>query len=206
MADDVDAQELERIERLSRLLGLQTLLAHVAREIGPALELQGVLQAVLRAMRSLMDFRGGSILLVEDGQLHVAASDPSVDSAVAELRIPVGSGLAGRAVAFAQTVYSPDLDADARVDPVVRSTGSNQEMKSFLAVPLVCLGSAIGALEVDSAEVDAFDDVDRTVLEGLATQMAGAIESARRYEEMLELERLKNDFIGRISHELRTPL
>ena len=206
MADDVDAQELERIERLSRLLGLQTLLAHVAREIGPALELQGVLQAVLRAMRSLMDFRGGSILLVEDGQLHVAASDPSVDSAVAELRIPVGSGLAGRAVEFAQTVYSPDLDADARVDPVVRSTGSNKEMKSFLAVPLVCLGSAIGALEVDSAEVDAFDDVDRTVLEGLATQMAGAIESARRYEEMLELERLKNDFIGRISHELRTPL
>ncbi|MBV8296532.1 MAG: GAF domain-containing protein, partial [Acidimicrobiia bacterium] len=106
MADDVDAQELERIERLSRLLGLQTLLAHVAREIGPALELQAVLQAVLGAMRSLMDFRGGAILLVEDGQLHVAASEPSVDSAVAELRIPVGSGLAGRAVAFAQTVYS----------------------------------------------------------------------------------------------------
>src|SRR4029077_15785497 len=36
--------------------------------------------------------------------------------------------------------------------------------------------------------------------------MAGAIESARRYEQMLQLERLKNDFIGRISHELRTPL
>ena len=36
--------------------------------------------------------------------------------------------------------------------------------------------------------------------------MAGAIESARRYEQMLELEQLKNDFIGRISHELRTPL
>src|SRR5207237_826477 len=54
--------------------------------------------------------------------------------------------------------------------------------------------------------LDAFDEVDRTVLEGLATQVAGAIESARRYEQMLELEQLKNDFIGRISHELRTPL
>ena len=206
MTDDVGTEELDRIERLSRLLGLQTLLAHVAREIGPALELQPVLEAVLRAMRSLMDFRGGSILLVDDGHLYVAAADPDVDEAVAHLRLPVGTGLAGRAVAEAHTVYSPDLDNDDRVDPVVRNTGSNSGMRSFLVVPLLCLGEAIGALEVDSAELEAFDDVDRTVLEGLATQMAGAIESARRYEEMLELERLKNDFIGRISHELRTPL
>src|SRR5437660_317918 len=129
----------------------------------------------------------GSILLVEDGQLYVAASDPDVDEAVANLRIPVGTGLAGRAVADSRTVYSPDLDNDDRVDPVVRNTGSNKEIKSFLVVPLVCLGESIGAIEVDSASPEAFDDVDRTVLEGLATQMAGAIESARRYEEMLEL-------------------
>ena len=206
MHDDVGSDELERIERLSRLLGLQTLLAHVARDIGPALELQPVLQAVLGAMRSLMDFRGGSILLVEDGHLYVAESDPAVDEPVANLRLPIGRGLAGRAVGESRTVYSPDVDDDDRVDPVVRNTGSNKGIRSFLAVPLLCLGEAIGALEVDSAEVDAFDEVDRTVLEGLATQMAGAIESARRYEQMLELERLKNDFIGRISHELRTPL
>ena len=206
MSDEVTSDELERIERLGRLLGLQTLLAHVAREIGPALELQAVLQAVLGAMRSLMDFRGGSILLVEDRQVYVAASDPPVSPEVAEARVPVGQGLAGRAVAEGRTVYSPDLDVDGRVDPILRGTGSNAGMRSFLAVPLVCLGEVIGLLEVDSVAPHAFDEVDRTVLEGLATQMAGAIESARRYEQMLELERLKNDFIGRISHELRTPL
>jgi signal transduction histidine kinase len=206
VAEDVSAEELARIERLSRLLGLQTLLAHVAREIGPALELQPVLQAVLKAMRSLMDFRGGAILLVDDGELCMAASDPPADDDVANLRIPGGTGLAGRAVATGGTIYSPDLDDDDRIDPVVRNTGSGAIKKSLLVVPLVCLGDVIGALEVDSTAAHAFDDVDRTVLEGLATQMAGAIESARRYEEMLELERLKNDFIGRISHELRTPL
>jgi len=205
-ADDVTGDELERIERLSRLLGLQTLLAHVAREIGPALELQPVLSAVLRAMRSLMDFRGGAILLADGNELYVAASDPAVDEDVANLRIPLGSGIAGRAVSDGQTVYSPDLDRDQRVDPAVRNTGTNRGIKSFLAVPLVVHGETIGALEVDSVEADAFDEVDRTVLEGLATQMAGAIESARSFERMLDLERQKNDFIGRISHELRTPL
>jgi signal transduction histidine kinase len=206
VSEDVTGDELARIERLSRLLGLQTLLAHVSREIGPALELEPVLQAVLRAIRSLMDVRGGAVLLVENGDLYVAACDPPVDVAVANLRIQIGTGLAGRAVAERRTVYSPDLDQDDRVDPVIRNTGSNKGIKSFLVVPLMVLGEVIGAIEVDSAEPSAFDDVDRTVLEGLASQMAGAIESARRYEQMLELERLKNDFIGRISHELRTPL
>src|SRR5438105_6074324 len=125
VAERVSSDDLARIERLSRLLGLQTLLAHVAREIGPALELQPVLEAVLRAMRSLMDFRGGSILLVDDDHLYIAAADPDVDEAVADLRLPIGTGLAGRAVAEAHTVYSADLDNDDRVDLVVRNTGSN---------------------------------------------------------------------------------
>ena len=206
MTEDVSGEELERIERLSRLLGLQTLLAHVAREIGPGLELHAVVQAVVRAMRSLMDFRGGSILLVDGRELYVAAADPPLDEPVASLRIPIGTALAGRAVADGRTIYSPDLDNDDRVDRVIRNTGSNRNTRSFLCVPLVCLGEVIGALEVHSERVDAFDDVDRTVLEGLATQMAGAIESARRYEAILDLERQKNDFIGRISHELRTPM
>src|SRR5579864_3017632 len=93
--DDVTADELARIERLSRLLGLQTLLAHVAREIGPALELQPVLQAVLGAMRSLMDFRGGAIFLVEDQHVAMAASDPPALPELADARIPIGEGLVG---------------------------------------------------------------------------------------------------------------
>jgi len=36
--------------------------------------------------------------------------------------------------------------------------------------------------------------------------VAGVIESARRYAFVMELERLKNDFISRVSHELRTPI
>src|SRR5438105_6674570 len=139
VAERVSSDDLARIERLSRLLGMQTLLAHVAREIGPALELRPVLHSILGAMRSLMDFRGGAILLVENGEVYAAATDPAVTADVAAIRVPVGSGLAGRAVAEGRVVYSPDLDRDHRIDPKIRRTGSNAAMKSFLAVPLVCL-------------------------------------------------------------------
>src|SRR4029079_16190005 len=95
---------------------------------------------------------------------------------------------------------------DARVNASITGIGSNVETHSYLAVPLICLGETIGVLQIDSRDIDAFDDDDVTLLEGLAAQVAGVIESARRYALVMELERLKSDFISRVSHEPRTPL
>jgi len=193
-------------DRYRQLLETQDILSRVAREMGPATDLHHVLQTVLGAMRALVQFRGGTICLVEGDLIRIAASDPAVSPDVAQLRLPIGSGLAGRTIARGETVYSPDLDKDERVDPVVRNLGSNAAMRSYLAVPLVCLGQVTGLLQVDALEPDAFAEEDRVLLEGLASQVAGMIESARRYEEIMELERLKSDFVARVSHELRTPL
>ena len=193
-------------QRLQRLLDLQALLSAVSREIGPALEVEPVLKTVLLAMRSLVEFRGGTIQLVDERGCYIAAADPAVSPELAATRVPVGTGLSGSAVATGRTVYSPDLDDDPRVDPVQRRTGSNAPTHSYLVVPLIVLSECIGVMQIDSNDIDAFDTEDRAVLEGLATQVAGSIESARRYEHVLELERLKDDFIARISHELRTPL
>ena len=193
-------------ERLERLLELQSLMARVSREIGPALELRPVLSTVLVAMRSLIEFKGGTIQLVDERGVYVAAADPEVSAEVAAARVPVGKGLGGRVVTSGAAIYSPDIGDDPRVDPALRSLGSNATMRSYLAVPLICLGRVIGLMQIDSREVDAFDTDDLHVLQGLATQVAGAIESARHNEEIMELERLKGDFLARVSHELRTPL
>jgi signal transduction histidine kinase len=193
-------------ERLARLLELQTLLARVAREIGPALELHGVLTTVLQAMRSLVDFRGGTVQLIDERGVYVAAADPEISQDVLDARVPLGTGLSGRVITTGHSVYSPDIQNDDRVDRKLRKAGTNAPSRSYLAVPLIVLGEVTGVLQVDSNEVDAFDDDDIAVLEGLAVQVAGAIESARRREDLLEVERMKADFIARISHELRTPL
>ena len=193
-------------QRLRRLLDTNALLARVARDIGPALDVDSVLHTVLRGMRDLVACRGGSIHHVDGHEVRVAAADPPDSDEVAALRLPDGKGLSGRVVATGEALYSPDLDADDRVDQSIRSRGSNAGMRSYLAVPLICLGEVIGALQVDSPDVDAFTEEDQSLLEGLATLVAGAIETARRYEAVMELERLKSDFIARVSHELRTPL
>jgi signal transduction histidine kinase len=192
--------------RLARILDAQSVLARAAASLGPDLDIDEVLTTVLTAMRKIVDFKGGTVQLIDDRGVYIAASDPPIDAEMAALRVRLGEGISGRVVTTGRAVWSGDIKTDERVSIATRSAGSNIDTHSYLAVPLVCLGEVIGALQIDSVELDAFDDDDVTLLEGLAAQVAGVIESARRYALVMELERLKSDFISRVSHELRTPI
>ncbi len=182
------------------------ILTEVSRSVGPALHLDTTVAEVLTAMGRLVSFRGGSVCLVEDGLVRIVAASPAPSPEVLAARLPVGRGLAGRCVAQGEQIYSPHLDLDDRVDPELRRLGSNRGITSYLATPLVCLGRVIGLLQVDSPEPDAFDHVDRFLLQGLGAQVAASIESARVLEDLQRLEEQKQSFIQLVSHELRTPL
>jgi signal transduction histidine kinase len=191
---------------LARILDAQAVIARVAGSLGPDLDIDEVLATVLTAMRKLLDFKGGTVQLVDDHGVYIAAADPAVPAEMANLRVRIGEGISGRVIATGRPEWSGDIKTDVRVSAPISVAGSNLDTHSYLAVPLVCLGETIGALQIDSREVDAFDADDVTLLEGLAAQVAGVIESARRYSLVMELERLKSDFISRVSHELRTPV
>ncbi|MEY2404363.1 MAG: hypothetical protein QOD38_1914 [Acidimicrobiaceae bacterium] len=192
--------------RLARILEAQGLLARVAATLGPDLDIDEVLTSVLTAMRKLVDFKGGTVQLLDERGVYIAAADPPVTEEMAALRVRAGEGISGRVITTGRALWSGDIKDDERVSIALRAAGSNVDTRSYLAVPLVCLGEVIGALQIDSVAIDAFDLDDATLLEGLAAQVAGVIESARRYALVMELERLKSDFISRVSHELRTPI
>jgi signal transduction histidine kinase len=185
---------------------MQSVLADVAHDLGPAVELQPVLDRVMTAMRSMVEFRGGSICLLEDGLVRVAVADPPANEDRLNARMPVGEGLSGVAINSGRAAYSPNIQVDPRLSENAKRMGAGMGIVTSMAVPLVCVGEVIGVLQVDSEMDDAFDVDDLAILEGLAIQVAGSIESARRREQIVGLEQLKSDFLSRVSHELRTPL
>lgn len=75
-----------------------------------------------------------------------------------------------------------------------------------VVVALDGVDRTLGRLVVTPAGARALSARDRGLVEVAGSQIAGALERARLFSEVMELERLKSDFIARVSHELRTPI
>jgi len=138
----------------------------LARQITARHDLDDVLAETFRALRPMMPFAGGSIqLLDDDGWIQVVAADPVQPAHLMAERVPLATSLAGRIILTEQPVYVPDRD----------------EGGSYLGVPLVADGAAIGVLQVHSPERDAWSDEQRELFVSVAPVVSAAIQNARAY-------------------------
>lgn len=189
------------------------LLLELSREVSGTLDLQEVLDKSLASLRRLIDFDGGSIQLVNDGALRLAATDPPAPPEAYTARLPLGRGLGGRIAVTCEPLYCPDARADARADPEGLAKAATAGVRSYFGAPLIEQGAAIGLVQLDSATVDAFPARARTLVLAFLPTITAAVQNARLFNRETEAlillrdaEHLKNDFLALVSHELRTPL
>lgn len=106
---------------------------------------------------------------------EIAAIGWSGPGAPAHPSFPVTQGLSGAAVASRRAVVANDVTADPRYLTAFSSTLSEA------IVPIVDpgTGAAVGTLDVESAQRDAFTDADRQALERCAAALRGLFAEER---------------------------
>ena len=78
---------------------------------------------------------------------------------------------------------------------------------SFVAVPLLMRGKALGALLLGSSSLSrVFGQRDLRLAEALADRGATAIENARLYRSSVDATQLRDQVLGVVAHDLRNPL
>ena len=130
----------------------------------PTVGLEEVLERTVDTLsQALPHYTWVGIYLVEDDELVLGPfrGEPTVHT-----RIPVGQGICGWAAKARETVVVPDVSQDERYLACFPST------KSELVAPILWQGEALGEIDVDSDQLDAFGEDDVALLEGLAERLA----------------------------------
>jgi GAF domain-containing protein len=181
VAEPRDAQELGKLAARFRA-GAR--LSHAASSI---LNLDQLLPRMVDLIRDEFDYDYVGVLMMDERQewavLQAATGKAGRQMIEQGYRLGIGDdSMIGSCLATQQARMASVIGEDAvrLADPFVPGT------RSALALPLLSRGQLVGAMTVQSAQPAAFSDQDVTILQGLADQLANAIENARLYTEAMQ--------------------
>ena len=177
-----NARLFERSEARARELAI---LNEVGQTITSTLDLNSVLDLIMRKAVELLDVEAGSLLMLDEAgeNLVFQVALGPVGKKIERTHLPVGTGITG----IAAREGRPYIVNNARADPRWYSALDKEtrfSTQSVLAVPLSVKGEVIGAIEaVNKLNGRPFTEDELTLLTSFASQAAIAIENARLFTQ-----------------------
>jgi len=197
-----EANERTR-RRAARLLAV----AEVGRVIARVRDPERLLPQVTQLISQHFGYYHVGIFLVDRAGryavLRAANSEGGQRMLARNHRLVVGTqGVVGYVVAAGEPRLAPNVGADV----VHFNNPDLPDTCSELALPLRASDQTIGALDVQSADTEAFDSEDVAVLSTLADQVAIAIENARLFRQsqdaLAEAEEVQRHYLQGVWQEL----
>jgi two-component system, NtrC family, sensor kinase len=154
------------------------------RAVSASLDIAQTIRVIMEEARGVLGVASCGLLTIDpaDNQLALVASLDLPAEFTRRVRLPLGVGITGMAVAERRPIQSSDLWTDPRVrfPELPKSSG----LRSMLAVPLRLGDRAIGAILALRRDVHSFSAAEEELLLALADQAAIALEHARLYGEL----------------------
>ncbi len=206
-------QELQRLARRleQRFREFQTL-AVVTEEINAGLVLDEVLDRVFDSFRPIIPYNRIGCALLEQNDTVVRARWAKSDAAVLRIGKGFSAPMKGSSLQRILDTGEPrilnDLEAYLREHPASLATSLivQEGVRSSLTCPLIAMGKPVGFLFFSSMQRDTYRDAHVATFMQIAGQLSVIVEKSKLYQQLLELNELKNRFLGIAAHDLRNPL
>jgi len=171
------------VDRQAALLAINNeLIAHVTRD--------ALLQAISDALRRVIAFDRTAVFLHDPARdvlrLYVLTSSYPSSYFQVGLEMPSRESHVGWVFTNRQPLLRRDL-AEEQVYPAEEQALADG-VRSYMIVPLVARGTAVGTLAVASRQVGQYGDDDVSFLQSAAAQVALAVENMKAFEEIAALK------------------
>jgi signal transduction histidine kinase len=202
-------------EQLRLKAGLFESLATVSRAINSTLNLDEALKAITREACQLMRAQVCSLMMLDENRewLDLRASHGAGEGYLKKPPLSVEESVLGVVVRRKKPIQVTNVQSDARYQNI--EVARREGLVSLLSVPLLFAGQAIGTMSVYTGRPYHFSNEEIRILGALAELSAIAIEKARLYERIVDVEeQLRQNeklsalglLAAEVAHEIRNPL
>ena len=202
--------------KLTRKTEQEKIIQQISSEINSSLDLENLLEIILNSMDAVLGFKHGMILLADSSEetLRLAANRGYEDAGIGA-EVKLGQGVIGVAAKRRRMMRMGNIQSQMTYLSAVRSqvaaAGRQDDVpdvaalpglpgvQSQIAIPLVIKKRLVGVFAVESAEANAFDELDEILLSIVANQVAAAIDNSRLHQDEVERSQQLDKAVAELS-------